>query len=72
MTFVFTPWYFVMALLLAGIVACIVVFIKMDKKDRELIGQFVKESQEAPKASEVKDEPKVEEKVETKETTDNN
>ncbi len=43
MTFVFTFWYFVIFALVAGIVACLVVFFKMDKKDRELIKEFVNE-----------------------------
>ncbi len=45
MTFVFSFWYFVILALVAGVVACIIVFFKMDKKDKELIKNFVEESQ---------------------------
>ena len=46
MIFVYSQWYIVMALLVAAIVSLIVVFIKMDKKDRVLISDFVKSMQE--------------------------
>ena len=45
MAFVFTAWYFVLIALVAGIAACLVVFFKMDKKDRVMIEEFVKEAQ---------------------------
>ena len=45
MAFVFSFWYFVMIALVAGIVACLVIFFKMDKKDKELIAQLVKDSE---------------------------
>ena len=41
MTFVFSYWYIVMAVLLVGIVAAIVAFILMDKKDKVIIKEFV-------------------------------
>ena len=44
MAFVFSFWYIVMALLVAGIAAALVVFIRMDKQDKVLIDQFVKEA----------------------------
>ena len=47
MTFVFTFWYFVMILLVGGIVASLLVFFKMDKKDKVLIDEFIKEAQAA-------------------------
>lgn len=47
MTFVFTFWYFVMILLVGGIVASLLVFFKMDKKDKVLIDKFIKEAQAA-------------------------
>ncbi len=45
MTFVFSVWYFVMIALVAGIAACLVFLFLMDKKDRVMIDQFVKDSQ---------------------------
>lgn len=45
MAFVFTSWYFVMIALVAGIVACVFYFIKMDKQDRVMIDKFIKENQ---------------------------
>lgn len=42
MKFVYSNWYIVMALLLVAIVALVVVFILMDKKDRVIIKDFVK------------------------------
>ena len=44
MTFVFTFWYFVMILLVGGVAASLVVFFKMDKKDKVLIEEFIKEA----------------------------
>lgn len=52
MAFVFSFWYIVMALLAIGVVACILVFFKMDKKDKEIIDNFVKESANQPATSE--------------------
>jgi len=63
MSFVFTSWYFVILALVAGIAACLIVFLKMDKQDRVLIEEFVKENQ--PKDSvEQPTENSVENKVE--------
>lgn len=45
MEFVFTSWYFVMIALVAGIVACLVIYVKMDKKDRTIISDYVKNNQ---------------------------
>ena len=45
MAFVFSPWYFVMIALVVGIVACLAVFFKMDKKDKEIIQEFIEKSQ---------------------------
>lgn len=45
MTFVFTSWYFVILALVAGIAACLVIFLKMDKQDRVFIEEFIKENQ---------------------------
>lgn len=53
MTFVFSFWYIVLALLVAGIVACVVLFVKMDKKDQVLINDFLKSNA----VEEVKEEP---------------
>ena len=45
MAFVFSPWYFVMIVLVIGIVACLFVFFKMDKQDKVLIKNFLAENQ---------------------------
>ena len=45
MEFVFTSWYFVIIALIAGIVACLVVYVQMDKKDRQIISDYVKSNQ---------------------------
>ena len=47
MEFVFSAWYFVIIALVIGIVVCVFLFVKMDKKDRVLIDQFIKETQSA-------------------------
>ena len=52
MAFVFSFWYLVMAMLAVGVVACIMVFFNMDKKDKEIIDNFVKESTNQPATSE--------------------
>ena len=44
MAFAFTSWYFVILALVAGIVASLIIFLKMDKKDKALIDEFVKEN----------------------------
>ena len=41
MTFVYSNWYIVMAILLVAIVSLIVIFVLMDKKDKVLIKEFV-------------------------------
>ena len=46
MTFVFSFWYIVMAVLVLGIAACVVGFILMDKKDRVIIKEFVDSTNE--------------------------
>jgi uncharacterized membrane-anchored protein YhcB (DUF1043 family) len=60
MAFVFSVWYFVMIALVAGIVASLVVFFKMDQKDRVMIDEFVKNAQvqtePAKEKNEVKDD----------------
>ncbi len=53
MAFVFSFWYIVMALLVAGITACMIVFVKMDQKDRVLIEEFIKAQQPAEEKVEV-------------------
>ena len=45
MAFVFSFWYIVALILVAGIIASIVVFLKMDKKDKVLIEEFIKQNQ---------------------------
>lgn len=44
MYFVYSNWYIVIALLLVAIIALIVTFILMDKKDKHLIEEFIKNS----------------------------
>ena len=44
MTFVWSSWYIVMILLVAGIAACLTIFFLMDKKDKVLLDKFVKDS----------------------------
>ena len=44
MYFVYTSWYIVMAILLLGIIALVVTYIMMDKKDRLIIQQFKEEN----------------------------
>lgn len=56
MFFVWSWWYIVIAVCLAGIVALAVVVMKMNKKDVELIDAFQKENEvEQP----VEEQPKV-------------
>ena len=50
MKFVSSPWYFVIALCVVAIIALIVVFSKMDKKDRDLINNIVKDASAQPEA----------------------
>ena len=45
MAFVFSVWYFVILAIVAGIVACLLVFFNMDKKDRVMIDKFIKDNQ---------------------------
>lgn len=56
MFFVWSWWFLVVALFVAGIVACAVLLVKMNKKDVQLIEEF----QQANAAEAV--EPSVEEK----------
>lgn len=65
MAFVFSFWYIIMIVLVAGIAACLVVFFQMDKKDRVLIEEFVKASEVKPQ-EEIKQEEAKEIKEETK------
>ena len=44
MAFVSSPWYIVMAILIVAIVALVVVFILMDKKDKAIIEEFIQSS----------------------------
>jgi len=57
MKFVYSNWYIVLALLVVGIVACVVAVIKMDKKDKVIISEFVKQANEAAEAEAKKAEP---------------
>ena len=44
MTVVFSVWYIVIIIFAIAIAGLIVAFVKMDKKDRELISDFVKQA----------------------------
>lgn len=63
MSFVFSYWIIVAAVLLVGIVACFIIFFKMDRKDRVLIDEFIKAQQP--------EESTAEENVVTEETKEN-
>ena len=41
MSFVFSFWYIVALVLVAGVAACLFVFFKMDKQDKVLIKEFI-------------------------------
>ncbi|HIU06601.1 MAG TPA: hypothetical protein IAC46_03335 [Candidatus Onthoplasma faecigallinarum] len=45
MFFVYSSWYIVLAVLAVAIVALIVTFVMMDKKDRQIIKEFVEKNQ---------------------------
>lgn len=45
MFFVYSSWYIVLAVLAVAIVALIVTFVMMDKKDRQIINEFVEKNQ---------------------------
>lgn len=67
MEFVFSFWYIIMILLVLGIVACLVVFFMMDKKDRVLIDNFIKESTANSQPENETTADKVEETAQTEE-----
>lgn len=50
MAFVWSFWYIVVAVLAIGIIACIVCFVMMDKKDKLIISDFVKKNSETASA----------------------
>ncbi len=60
MFFVYTSWYIGLAILIIAVIVMAIIFFKMDKKDRILIDEFIKENQEAvapnDKNEELKDE----------------
>ena len=66
MTFVFSPWYFVLILFVVAIVVAIVLFVQMDKKDRVIIDEFIKDSTNEPIKEESQPEQTAEEKIEEK------
>lgn len=45
MFFVYSSWYIVLSVLAVAIVALIVTFVMMDKKDRQIIKEFVEKNQ---------------------------
>lgn len=67
MVFVYTFWYFVMIALVAGIVASIIVLVKMNKKDDALMNKFVAESSKGSvEETKAEEKPVEETKEETK------
>ena len=60
MTFVFTSWYVVLAVLLVAVIGCIVAFVLMDKKDKVIINEFVNEANKGSQKQEVEAQPKTE------------
>ncbi len=64
MAFVWSNWYIVMAVLAIGVIACIAVFILMDKKDKEIVADFVKKNSEPAPATKAEPAP-VEKAIET-------
>ena len=63
MAFVWSSWYIVMILLVAGIAACLTLFFLMDKKDKILINKFVEKSAAPQEKKEEKVEKVEEEKA---------
>ena len=51
MAFVFSTWYIIVALLVVGIIACLGIFFKMDKKDVVLIEKFIQSQQPVEESS---------------------
>lgn len=47
MFFTFSVWFIVAAVVVAVAIASFVVFLKMDKRDRQIIDEFVKSSTKA-------------------------
>ena len=60
MTFVFSFWYIVLAILVLGVIGLVIAFVKMDKKDRELIKDFVDETNKQAPVEESKTAPQEE------------
>lgn len=54
MSFVFSFWYIVALALVAGTAAIVFVLVKMDKKDKALINEFIATSQAEQPAEESK------------------
>lgn len=44
MVFVWSYWYIVLAILAIGAIGCVIAFVMMDKKDRQLMHDFVKQN----------------------------
>ena len=44
MTFVYTSWYIVLAILALAIVGLVVAFVMMDKKDKLIIKEFMNQA----------------------------
>jgi len=67
MKFVFSGWMIVLVVLVLAIIGTVVAFVLMDKKDKVIIKDFLKEVENgnaAPQAEAAKTEEKVEEKKE--------
>ena len=54
---VFSVWYIVLALLIVAIAGLFFAFIKMDKKDRILIDEFVNSSEVQPTEQQAEEKP---------------
>ncbi len=65
MAFVYSNWYIVLAILIACFIAAVVVYILMDRKDKEIIDEFVKSVEQENKKA-VEEVKAVEDKVEEK------
>ena len=52
MAFVYSNWYIVIAVLVVAIIALFVLLVLMDKKDKQIINQFVSDSNAKQQAKE--------------------
>lgn len=57
MKFVYSNWYIVLIFLVIAVVCAVVAFFKMDKADRQIIKDFVDQSNKQEQPVEEKSEP---------------